>query len=286
MASSAYGSPATTIPCPPRRLLAHVLQALVGAVEIGLLLGRVRMRRGLGGSGVHGVVPAGYDLPMMLAQDVGSPIDFSQPAGQILVVILFLIPGLNCTWIIERLAGRTPLSGTERLLRAIAWSLLIYAVASPWLLRLGHRVPSGKGLWPWEPILVLSAIEFVAPVLLGLAVISIRRAKLFRSRVKKLTRLDSMISSWDFAFAPQGPFFVRAKLRTGERVGGLFREASFASAYPEPQDVFLEQAWRLTEDGTPEQPVPGSRGLLLRQDEVEVLEFIELEVDDGESANH
>ena len=30
--------------------------------------------------------------------------DLTQPAGQILVVVFFLIPGLNATWIIERLA--------------------------------------------------------------------------------------------------------------------------------------------------------------------------------------
>jgi hypothetical protein len=97
--------------------------------------------------------------------------------------------------------------------------------------------------------------------------------------------LDSRERSWDFAFSSHAPFFVRAKLKTGERVGGWFGNDSFASAYPEPQDVFLEEAWRLTEDGTPDEPVPGSRGLLLRQDDVELLELIDLEVDDGESAD-
>ena len=48
--------------------------------------------------------------------------DLTHPAGQILVVVFFLIPGLNATWIIERLAGRTPLSGAERLFRAVAWT--------------------------------------------------------------------------------------------------------------------------------------------------------------------
>lgn len=236
--------------------------------------------------GVYGVVPPRYDRPKMLAQAFQTPFDLSQPAGQILAVVLFLIPGLNCTWIIERLAGRTPLSGTERLFRAIAWSLLLYAAASPWLLRLAHRLANGSRIWPWEPIIGLSMIEFVAPIELGLAVVAIRRAEWFKSRMSQLTRLDSRITSWDFAFSTQGPFFVRAKLRTGERVGGLFRDRSLASAYPEAQDVFIEQAWRLAQDGTPDQPVPGSRGLLLRQDDVEVLEFIELEVDDGESADN
>jgi len=50
----------------------------------------------------------------MIAQ-LETAFDLSQPAGQILAIVLFLIPGLNSTWIIERLAGRSPLSGTERL---------------------------------------------------------------------------------------------------------------------------------------------------------------------------
>ncbi len=191
-----------------------------------------------------------------------------------------LIPGLNCTWIIERLAGRTPLSGAERLFRAIAWSLLLYAVASPWLFRVGHRLADRGHLWPWEPIIGLSVIEFVAPVLLGLVVVSVRRGEWFRSLVARLTRLDSRWSSWDFAFSSRGPFFVRAKLKSGERIGGLFvGPDSFASAYPEPQDVFLEEAWSLDQDGAPAEPLPGSRGMLIRQDDVEVLEFLEVEME-------
>lgn len=212
--------------------------------------------------------------------------DLSQPAGQILAIVLFLIPGLNCTWIIERLAGRSPLSGTERLFRAIAWSLLLYLVASPWLLHLGRLVAKGRHVWPWEPIIGLSLIEFVAPVGLGLVVVWVRRANWFKSLMKLLTRLDSRERSWDFAFSSRGPFFVRARLATGHRVGGVFGGNSFASAYPERQDVFLEEAWLLTEDGTPDQPIPGSRGLLLRQEDVDLLEFIELEVGDGEATSN
>src|SRR5438034_1905171 len=106
----------------------------------------------------------------MLGQAIETPFDLTQPAGQILAIVLFLIPGLNCTWIIERLAGRTPLSATERLFRAIAWSLFLYAVASPWLIHLGNRVVRGRHLWLWEPIIGLSIIEFVAPFVLGVAV--------------------------------------------------------------------------------------------------------------------
>jgi hypothetical protein len=173
----------------------------------------------------------------MLAQALETPFELSQPAGQVLAVVLFLIPALNCTWIIERLAGRTPLSGTERLFRAIAWSL-------------AGRLGTARGV-------VQGPVEAADP-----------------------NRLSSELLGCRVLFA--GPLLCPAKLRTGERIGGLFASSSFASAYPEPQDIYLEQAWQLTEDGTLDEPVPGSRGLLLRQDDVEVLEFIELQVADGD----
>jgi hypothetical protein len=47
-------------------------------------------------------------------------LDVNQLATQIAAAILFLVPGLNATWVIERLSGPTRLKGTERLLRALS----------------------------------------------------------------------------------------------------------------------------------------------------------------------
>ena len=83
----------------------------------------------------------------------GSPFDLSDPLGQVLAVVLFLVPGLNCTWAVERLAGRTPLGATERLVRAVSLSLLIYLAASPWLVRLVRRASDGS-LWASDVVKV------------------------------------------------------------------------------------------------------------------------------------
>ena len=99
----------------------------------------------------------------MIGQSLQTPFDFSQPAGQILAIVFFLIPGLTATWVIERLAGRTSLGATERLLRAVALSVLIYALASPWLLRMGHRFLDRRPIWPWEPIIGLSCCSSLSP---------------------------------------------------------------------------------------------------------------------------
>jgi hypothetical protein len=198
--------------------------------------------------------------------------------------VLFLIPGLNVTWITDRLAGRTLLSPTERLLRAITWSMLLYALASPWLLRLGHLVVRRGRLWPWEPIIGGAFLIFLAPAVLALVVSWVRMSERQQKLLRPLTRINAAPSAWDFAFAPGGPYFVRLKLKSGERLGGVFGEESVADRYPEKQHVFLEEAWRLDEQGQFVSPIPGSRGILFPEAEIELVEFLGYEPEgiDGE----
>jgi hypothetical protein len=75
---------------------------------------------------------------------------------------------------------------------------------------------------------------------------------------------------------------IRVKLRDGERVGGLFEPGSNASFYPEAQDLYLEQAWRLDRDGQFIEPMEGSAGLLVRREDIEVLEFLTVRTERGE----
>ncbi len=89
-----------------------------------------------------------------------------------------------------------------------------------------------------DPIVGFSLVEFVAPVVPGLTVVRIRRAGWFKSLTKALTRLDSRERAWDFASSSHVPFFVRAKLKSGERVGGLYGDDSFASAFPRTSGRF------------------------------------------------
>jgi hypothetical protein len=221
----------------------------------------------------------------MLAQAIDLPFDLTQPAGQFLAVVFFLIPGLNVTWMMERLAGRTTLGPTERLLRAVALSVFIYALASPWLLRLGRRLLSRDPIWPWEPIAGFSVLLFLAPPLIGLAWVNMRRSHRLRRFMARLTDIDPSPTSWDFVFSQGRPFLVKAKLRDGERVGGLFGLASNASFYPEAQDLYLEEAWELDHRGGLLGPIDGSEGLLIPHGSVEVLELLAVELEEEDEGS-
>ncbi len=126
-------------------------------------------------------------------------LDLAQPATQIAAAILFLVPGLNATWTIERLSSPSRLKGTERLLRALSLSVLIYVGASFWLLRVGERALD-ETLWIWEPIVGGFVILFLAPVLLALIVEFLRRNTLARAVLGRITTIDPTPRAWDFTF--------------------------------------------------------------------------------------
>ena len=202
--------------------------------------------------------------------------DIGQPVWQILTIIFFVLPGLNATWIIERLAGPTALKGTERLLRAVGLSVFLYALASPWLLRIARRI-SLREFWIWEPILGGIVLVLIAPLVLGIGWTKLKRGARLRRWVGRLTKIDPAPTSWDYVFSRGGPFWLRIRLKSGEQIGGLFGPNSNASLYPEPQDVYLEQAWKLDPTGRFEAAVEDSRGILVRAENIEMLELISID---------
>lgn len=204
-------------------------------------------------------------------------VDLTQPAGQIAAALLFLIPGLVATWVMERLVGRTTPTGTERLLRAVAWSVLVYAVSSPWLIPLVRRIVRHEEVSAVGLVASVTAVVFLTPILVGLAFTWLRRHEFVKFLIRRLSPIPSAPTSWDFLFVQRRTDFIRLRLKDGTLIGGWFGQGSFASSYPEPQDLYLEQAWRLDPEGSFVEPVANTHGILIRQDTVSVVEFISAE---------
>ncbi len=123
----------------------------------------------------------------------------------------------------------------------------------------------------------------MAPLFLALVAALLGRSSRAKWLLGLVATIDPTPRAWDFAFKGERPFFVRIKLRDGERVGGVFGDGSFATAYPEPQDVFLEEAWRLSEDGSFIEPLEGTAGLLVPDSSIDLVELLTAEEASGDA---
>lgn len=211
--------------------------------------------------------------------------DLTRPAGQILTIVLLLVPGLNASWLIEKLVGPTPVRGTERLFRAVSLSILVYGLGSFWLISVVERLERAVIVTPRELVVGGILLLFVVPGVLAAGWARIHSWAWPRTILRFLTSGDPSPTSWDYVFKQRRSYLVRIRLRSGAFIGGLFGPSSSASFDREAQDLYLETEWRLAGDGTFLGPSPGSRGLLVQRKDVEAIEFEDIEAEaagDGE----
>lgn len=72
--------------------------------------------------------------------------------------------------------------------------------------------------------------------------------------------------------------YVRFHLKEGDDLGGYFGQYSLASSYTNAQQVYVEEAWRLHEDGSFAEPVTSTVGAVVNLEECALVEFVAIDV--------
>ncbi|GAB3141487.1 DUF6338 family protein [Amycolatopsis stemonae] len=191
---------------------------------------------------------------------------------QVLLVVLFVLPGVTYQFLRERWRGPVPGERDlgERVLRALTASVALDAVylvvAGPELVRLGAdgaflRSPRTAG--------VTGLLLFVVVPAAAAAAVSVVRRRRARTRFRRTP------TAWDHAFRDRGPCFVRVRFKDGTWAGGWYGVHSYATSFPQPGELFLQAAWRMNRDGSFAGRVDGTAGLLLRAQDIDVLELLE-----------
>lgn len=203
--------------------------------------------------------------------------------AQLLIALLFVVPGSVYQAVRQRLRGPAPddLNFSNKLFRAIGVStalMAIYlAVAGKQLIGL-VAVPHGDApSWQgaedhalalgWLVLLLL----LVIPALLG--VLDYFRASRTFS-LRGLATYSPIPRAWDFAFKDLEPCFVRILTTDGVWLGGWLGEQSFISSFPEPREIFIEVAHEMQPDGSIGNAQPWSAGIYVRCDDVRAVEFL------------
>jgi hypothetical protein len=222
-----------------------------------------------------------------LVSDGGGVTETASSVEQIVLLVLFVLPGVSYLFVRERMRGPVPGERDlgERVLRALTASIALDAfyliVAGPQLVRLikppGRTWFSNAAAQPRQAAAVALALFIAIPAAVAWIVGLIERRRY-------PSRFDPVPTGWDSAFRARGTGFVRARLKGGVWVGGWYGSSSRASSYPHAADLYLESAYEMGADGSFGPRVQASGGLYVRMDNVEVLEFVqvasrELEID-------
>jgi hypothetical protein len=174
----------------------------------------------------------------------------------LLLLVVAVLPGLTYTLAFERQAGVAKAPPADRTLRFVVLSALFHAVAAwpeygVWRVTLGSGDPVRAGDFGllWLAAILLIAIPAAAGTLVGRLHDDAesrpdwQRGLLFWTM--GVTGPDVVSRAWDGFFAAEPSTYLRVRTVDGTMLAGLFASASFASGYPQPPELLLEEAWAL-----------------------------------------
>jgi hypothetical protein len=135
-----------------------------------------------------------------------------------------------------------------------------------------------------DPLTLTAAMVIVcllSPVLLALGWYWLRTRLLHH----KLGMDHPTPRGWDHFVKNNHHFCALFHLKNGKMVGGYFGARSYAATFPQEPEIYVEQVWRVNEDGEFVEMVPGTMGAVIRLSECERVEFLEavLETEHGQT---
>ncbi len=126
-----------------------------------------------------------------------------------------------------------------------------------------------------SPVLYYFATFIVVSVIpAGLAVAT---HKLLESRFLRGKILHPTPTGWDYFFGKGQPCWILFHLKSGTKLGGLYGHNSFASSFPNEQEVYVQEIWRVDELGRFIERVQGTAGAVVKHEECTLIELFTME---------
>lgn len=179
-------------------------------------------------------------------------------SGYLLMFAAFVLPGAISMYVYAMLVPQKDARLQEQVLEAICFSLLNLTLLFPLLDVLIIDGAVLTNIWLiWLAGLVALVL---APTIWPFLLVRLLRVAEHRGWIAVRAR-----TAWDEFFGTRDlGCFVAVTLNDGSIVGGRFGERSYASAYPDPGHIFIEEQWLLNEDRTFREKIAGTWGVILR----------------------
>ena len=201
-------------------------------------------------------------------------------------MVIALVPGALYVWAFERVVGRWGVGLSDRLLRFVGVSAILHVLCAPmtywiWAVAWPDVLAGHASWWLWAAALGYALIPLAVGSVIG------RASSVEQQWARWFTGPNPAPRAWDYLFHGNREGWIRIRLKSGAWLGGGFGRStgglrSYSAGYPEDQDLFLSTIVAIDPDNGEFQfdgagrPVLVDGGILVRWDEVEYLEFIDV----------
>lgn len=183
-----------------------------------------------------------------------------------LIFLVFVIPGFVALKAYEMFVPGGARTGAVKVIDAVAYSCVIYAVLGVplyWLLTSEWAAKNPTGI-----MIALISVFFGVPVAAAAVWRVIRQTKLLQAVAPHPT-----LKPWDYVFSQRKPYWVKVYLTDGLIYPGKFSGNSFASSPPADEELFLEECWLLNEKGGFDRAKKQTAGVILLKGHIKAVEL-------------
>ncbi|MDH1012477.1 DUF6338 family protein [Pseudomonas nicosulfuronedens] len=191
-------------------------------------------------------------------------------ADKLVLFIAFVVPGFISLKTYALLQPTDIKDTSQQLIDAVAYSCINYSL----MLAPIYAVEQStlKLCYPALYVAFYVVVLLIAPICWAWGFLWLRKTQLFQRSIVHPTG-----KPWDFVFSQRIRYWVIATLADGRQVAGRYDRRSFASSTPAPEQIYLEEAWVLSEGGGFERPREGTAGIIILAKEIVTLELFKVE---------
>lgn len=185
---------------------------------------------------------------------------------KLLLFLAFFIPGFISIKVYDLLVPSERRDFSKSIFEAVGYSSLNYAFWS-WLIFLMHTGDfySYHKIWYY---VFFFLIIFVSPVIWPVLFFKLSS----RSFISKYI-VHPIKKPWDYVFGKRESYWVIVHLKDGRKIGGRYDTDSFASSYPSDEQIYIEEAWILDDQGSFNKRIEDSKGIIVFGSEILAVEF-------------
>jgi hypothetical protein len=199
----------------------------------------------------------------MLLADLSIP-EFGIDKVQIFV--LLILPGVVVLKVYDLFAPPQKRDFGNSVLEAMAFGIVNFAVWSWLLLDINPNEWRDHLL---KYIAISAGCLVLFPAFLGWLIFKVRNWKWVCQWIGYPNK-----TAWDDFFKRKPLCYVLCSLKNGKKIGGYFGENSYATTFPDEQELYLEEVWRVDENSCLADKVEGSLGVFIRPNDCDLIEFI------------
>lgn len=189
--------------------------------------------------------------------------------NKLLLFVAFVMPGFLTLKTYRLKQPPRTTEAAQQIFDAVSYSLTNYALLSApiALVELSDLRSSPLFYWTfWVVVLV------VMPVLWPFIYYWFRSTQLCQKWLP-----HPAPDPWEYVFARREARWIVVTLKSGKRIGGRYDSASFASSAPAQEQLFLEEAWVLDDQGGFTVPKDATAGVIVFGSEVSTIDFFKIE---------